>query len=281
MVLLSRNIWFYRLSVFAGVCVLSSLVSLNVFAREFNMQFFDKTVITNDTITSDEIKIVGDSISSGVQDGPTKYIPSEQDEPKLLLFQGFTASFDVFSLAQFLWSDYGQFEAALRLNLKNTFLPIAEIGYAVCNSYNDDTNISYKTNAPYFRVGIDFNMLKNKFSNNRLFVGLRYGFSSYKYDISGPNQTDPVWGGSKPFEVNGITCTSHWAEFCAGVQVKIWGRLHMGWILRYKFHIDSSQNDFSQPYYIPGYGTKVGSSVWGASYNLCFDLDWGKKKNRK
>ncbi len=209
---------------------------------------------------------------------PQKFVALVEEAPKLTFFQGFTLSADVFGVAQRIFSDYATFEGALRLNLKNTFFPIVELGFATCDSEDANTFIRYKTNAPYLRVGVDFNMLKDKFQDNRLFLGARYGLSRYNFDISGPPIKDPVWGGSEPFSYTDIATTSHWLEIVVGVQVKVWRNFHMGWSVRYKREISSTKNQYAKPYYIPGFGTTTQTTAWGASYNLIFDLNWGKTK---
>lgn len=212
---------------------------------------------------------------------PTKWTADMEENPKLPFFQGFTVSVDALSAGMRLFNDYGTFEAALRLSLWNTYLPIVEIGVANCDHTDYATNIKYNTSAPFFRIGVDYNMLKNKHQDNRMFAGLRYGFSTYFYDISGPDQVDNVWGGSAPFSFNNISCTSHWLEVVLGCQVKIVGVFHMGWSVRLKYHLKSSSNIYSKPYYIPGYGTTQQGNTWGGSFNFIFDLNWGKKKAGK
>ena len=102
------------------------------------------------------------------QPKPTKYVPEVKLEQKMDLFQGFAVSADVLGPAIRALSDYGTFEGALRLNLKNTFFPVVEAGYANCDKENDNTHVSYTTSAPFFRAGIDINMLKNNGSSEEL-----------------------------------------------------------------------------------------------------------------
>jgi hypothetical protein len=52
----------------------------------------------------------------------------------------------------------------------------------------------------------------------------------------------------------------------------------MGWTLRFKHLISCGNNQYSDPYFIPGYGTTVNSSTWGGSYSIIFDLDLFKGK---
>jgi hypothetical protein len=55
----------------------------------------------------------------------------------------------------------------------------------------------------------------------------------------------------------------------------------MGWSVRYKKEMKIGQPDYAKPYYIPGYGTTTDTSCWGGTYNLIFDLNWGKKKLKR
>lgn len=65
-------------------------------------------------------------------------------------------------------------------------------------------------------------MMKNKHDIYRLYGGLRYAFTSYKYDLTGPEITDPIWGTTSPYEAKDISCNYHWMEILFGVDAKIW-----------------------------------------------------------
>lgn len=221
------------------------------------------------------------TLKAGEAPKPTKYISIEEQKEKLVFFQGFTLSFDLVGPVMSFATDYGTLEGALRLNLKNTYFPIVEMGFGNCKKTDENTHVSFKVKAPYARIGADVNLLKDKFQDNRLYVGARYGLSTFKYDVASPFVTDPIWGGTEAFVANDINCTSHWAELVFGVQVKVWRNLHMGWSVRYKAEISSTKSDYSKPTCIPGYGYTTNSTCWGGTYNLIFDLNWGKKHNKK
>jgi hypothetical protein len=230
---------------------------------------------------------VGDSIATpqkGVSTalstlkGPQKYVQNIVVAPKLQFFQGFSVGFDVVGPIMYVVGDYGMAEGVIKLNLQNKYFPTVEAGYAKGDMTDANTNIHYSTSAPFFRAGLDINLLRNKLQDNRLFVGIRYGFSSYTFDMSGPDQTDPVWGSSGAFQLNDQSTQSHWAEIVVGAQVKIYRNFHMNWMLRYKRELSTANADEISPYYIPGYGSTTGSSVWGVTYSLIFDVNWGKKK---
>ena len=63
------------------------------------------------------------SASAGAQ----KLFKLEKDS--IPLMRGFQVSFDLFGAGQMMLSDYGQYEAALRLNLHDQWFPIVEVGY--------------------------------------------------------------------------------------------------------------------------------------------------------
>ena len=248
--------------------------------------------LANQEKTTDAPTLVNDSLTIFVPDTvtneqnstskPIKYVSIEEDfDQHQVFFQGFTLSVDIFNALLYAISDYGAIEGSLRLNLKNTYFPIFEMGYGRCTKEDYNTLVKYHTAAPYARIGVDWNVLKNKFQDNRLYVGIRYGFSRFNYDISGPEMEDPIWSGSEAFSIKGIKCTSHWAELVFGAEAKVYKNFHMGWTVRYKKELGSSKSDYSKPSCIPGYGYTTKSSCWGGSYSLIFDLNWGKKRSHR
>lgn len=231
----------------------------------------------NGSIEAEEPEDTVQVLAPGEKPKPTKYIPTEEDM-KQTFFQGFSVSTDVLNMALYFLSNYGNLEASLRLNLLNTYFPIAELGLGRCNNTDLTTKINYSTNAPYLKIGIDYNLLRNKWQTNKLYFGLRYGITNYNYTITGLPQTDPIWHETGPIDIKSKNATSHYLEVVFGCQVKIWSFIHMGWSARYKSELHTTKSLYAHPYYIPGYGTTVGSSLWAATYNISFDLNWGKKK---
>lgn len=252
--------------------LLFMLMPTAIFAHNEQSQQLNAIQQTVQTGDSTEV------LAPGEKPKPTKYIPTQEDM-KQTFFQGFTVSTDLLNMGLYFFSSTGSLEASLRLNLLNTYFPIAEIGLGRCNTKDLKTSIEYSTNAPYFKVGIDYNVLRNKWQSNKLYVGIRYGFTNFNYSFKGDKpQVDPIWHGEGPLAVHGLNATSHYGEFVFGCQVKLWSIVHMGWSARYKYEFHTTKSLYSHPYYIPGYGTTVNGSCWGVTYNLSFDLNWGKKK---
>lgn len=187
------------------------------------------------------------------------------------LFKGFAVSADLAGAAMTLMSDYGQYEAALRINLKDHYFPIVEVGLGQADHTDDGTNIHYKTSAPYARVGIDFNLLSNKHDIYRLYGGFRLAYTNFKYDVNAPAVTDPVWGGESSYGGNGISANYMWLEGAFGVDAKIWGPFHLGWSVRYRAKLSANTGELGNVWYVPGFGRSGGTRM-GATFNLSIDI---------
>lgn len=132
---------------------------------------------------------------------------AKAEKDSVAFFRGVAVSADVVGLTQLAFSDYGQYEAALRINLKDRYFPVFELGYGTTDADNPTTNLRYKTSAPYWRVGADFNIAKNKHDAYRVYAGARYAMTYYKFDVSGNGLKDPVWGDDITYNIKGMKAT--------------------------------------------------------------------------
>ena len=113
----------------------------------------------------------------------TKFFSIQKDS--IPFFRGFAVSFDLVGAGMMALSDNGQFEGALRINLHDEWFPIVEAGLGKASHDDEVTKLHYKTSAPYFKIGIDKNMLKDKHGPNRIFGPLHLGWSvRYKQRLS-------------------------------------------------------------------------------------------------
>ena len=207
------------------------------------------------------------SLASSAQ---VKFFTFQKDS--IPVFRGFAVSFDLVGAGLLLLSDAGQYEGALRINLHDEWFPIVELGYGKADHMEEATQIAYKTSAPYFRVGIDRNLLKDKHGKNRLYGGIRYAFTSYKVDIFRPEFSDPTWLWPVSYEIMGAPCKHHWLEVVLGLDAKIFGPLHLGWSVRYKRRLSHyEEGDFGNTWYVPGYG-KYGDTRLGGTFNVIIDI---------
>lgn len=195
----------------------------------------------------------------------------KQIDDSIPFFRGVQAGVDAVGLIQMGVSSYGQAEGIVRVNLKDKYFPVIEAGWGRANEKNEVTQTSFKTSAPYIKVGADFNMMRNKHDIYRLYAGLRYALTYYKFSIEHPDVVDPVWGGATSYIFNNIKANCHWVEAVAGIDAKIVGPLRLGWTVRYRKRIAHNDGYLGNTWYIPGYG-RQGSAHLGGTFNIIFEL---------
>jgi len=207
---------------------------------------------------------------SGINSGAQGFLKLERDSVPLL--KGFAVSFDLVGLAQLQLSDYGQYEGALRVNLHDQYFPTLEVGLGRANHQEDEvTGISYKTSAPYFRLGADVNIMKKKHTGNRILVGFRYAYTNYKVDLYRRPFPDPIWMWDTSFGVQDMSAYQHWLELLFGIDARVFGPLHLGWSARYKIRMSHDDGIIGKTWYVPGFGTQD-SSALAATFNITIDI---------
>ena len=186
-------------------------------------------------------------------------------------FNGVAVSVDLVSPAMLWLGDYGGYEGSVRVNLKDRWFPVFEAGYGKTDHEDAATQTIYRTKAPYFRLGGDYNIMKDKHDDYRLYAGLRYAMTNFKYDIENSHMSDPVWGNDVPFEVHDAKAHYHWLEVCFGVDAKIMGPLHLGWSVRYKNRLFYDEGLMDHCWYVPGFGKSAKTAI-GGTFNVTIDI---------
>ncbi len=201
--------------------------------------------------------------------------------PKAPLFCGVAVFADLSGpVMKAVDSKYDQLEIGARLNFRDHFFPICELGIGECDREGQENNNRFHTRAPYFRVGMDYNLNK-KHNGNRLMAGLRVGFSSFNFDFENPDFTDEIWKeGQGAFRIESKRSNTQWLELCLGCETKLWKIIRLGWNLRYKARLHQTGKELGAPYYTPGFG-KNGNSTFGGTVNLIFDVSKTTKKKTK
>ena len=202
-------------------------------------------------------------------------------------YNGTYVGVDLYGIgSKLLGGDFMSSEVSIAVNLKNKFIPTVEFGMGGTDTWSE-TGIHYKSKAaPFFRIGVDYNtMAKKKEKNSYLYAGIRYAFSSFKYDVStlpaddpiwgdnigNPSLGDDYWGGSIPFNHPGMKASVQWLEIVLGVKVRIYKNFNMGWSVRMKYKTSASTGEYGDPWYVPGYG-KYKSNNMGITYSLIYKL---------
>lgn len=187
------------------------------------------------------------------------------------LLRGVAVSADMIGLAETVLGSHGQYEAQLRVNLKDKYFPVVEVGYGTADADEVTTGMKYKTSAPYARVGMDFNIARNKHDDYRIYVGARYAMTYYKYDVEVEGLKDPVWGDDVEFNAKGVKANCHWMEAVFGVDAKIWGPLRLGWSARWRRRLAHDNGALGNAWYVPGFG-KQGSSKLAGTFNVTIEF---------
>ncbi|MDR1003952.1 MAG: DUF6048 family protein [Prevotellaceae bacterium] len=211
--------------------------------------------------------------------------------PYFTLYNGTTIGVDLWGIGgKVLGSDFLSSEVAIDVNLKNRFFPVLEAGYGTTNA-TADNGTHYQSSAPYFRIGLNYNILYKKNFKNYFFIGARYAFSPFSYHItsvsaddtsvsadgtslsadSNPNLPDNVWGDATPPFDHRMKGSMHWLEIYGGIRARIWKSLYMGWGIRMKYRLSSSGGTNGDPWYVPGFG-RFASNTMGVSYTITYLL---------
>ncbi len=175
---------------------------------------------------------------------------------------------------------YGLIGFGAQVSLHNRYMPAFEFGFGSANNTPADNNFTYKSPlSVYFRLGADYNFLYNSNPDYKFFLGLRFGFSPFKYDIKDITITSTYWDETAYPEIPTQSSTVLWWEFNIGLQVKVWGPISAGWSFRYHHIMNETKNQYGDPWYIPGYGSR-GANIAG-SLNITYTLDVNKIFKRK
>ncbi len=211
---------------------------------------------------------------------PADSLSAGQEEKKRNFFiQGAAVSVDLCGLAlKGIGARFANMEASARLNFKEKYFPIFELGLGDCTREGAENNNRFSTTAPYFRIGMDYNFNKKQ-NGNRFFGGLRYAFSSYKYDFYNPDFKDEVWDVPSPLDLKDVSGKKQWAEIVIGVETKLWSIVRLGYNVRYRMSIKETGIENGKPWFVPGFG-RNGGSAWGGTVNLTFDVGKTAKSNK-
>lgn len=201
-----------------------------------------------------------------------KLLPLAIPEDSIPLFRGVAVNVDLFGIGQRMLSDYGQYEAGLKVNLRDKYFPVVELGIGEADHKEDVvTGIAVKTRAPYGRIGCDFNVMKNKHDDYRIYVGARYAYTAFDFDLSHPGVNDPVYGGTAHYGLDGEKCNAHWLEGVFTVDAKIAGPVRLGWSVRYRRIISRNVGSGGDVWYIPGFGRSDNTNI-GGTFNITFEI---------
>jgi hypothetical protein len=196
---------------------------------------------------------------------------------------GVRVGVDLYRLTRGLYdNNYKGIELVGDYRLTKKYFLAAEIGSEDKTTVDDRLNTT--TKGTYIKGGFDYNGYDNWLDmENIISIGLRAGFSTFSqelnsYKIYNPH---PYWGEIPPTtsseNFNGLTAA--WIEVVAGLKVKVYNNIFVGFSLRMNtllFQKKPSEN--FENLYIPGFNrTYAGNFGAGFNYTVTYFIPLYKK----
>lgn len=136
---------------------------------------------------------------------------------------------------------------------------------------------TYVSDGNYFRLGVDYNFVKDKFNGNIMSLGLRYARAyfdetlNYTYD-------DGFGFGEQTVSRQNSDTKARWAELAFNLRGKVVSNLYMGMTLRWQVLRKVSGDGELQTYDVPGYGNTKRKNSTQFDYYLAWRLPIREKK---
>lgn len=201
-------------------------------------------------------------------------VKSASPKPVYPLLYSASVGFNFFDgIMKLAGQKYASFDVWASLSLHNWFEPVVELGIGYADNQPDDGNFHYKGKPSFYgKIGINYNFLYKSNPDYQLFLGLRGGFSSFRYEITDITVNSPYWDQSNNFSILDQKAHALYGEVLMGLKVNLWKGISMGWSVRYRMKFKCTNGSNSKPWFIPGYGTNAPlSASFSISYTLPFD----------
>lgn len=170
-----------------------------------------------------------------------------------------------------LGQKYGGMDVWAELSLHNRYKPVIEFGMSTCDDTPDDMNYTFKSKlAPYFRIGMNYNIFYNNSPNYQFCAGVRYGFTPFSYQVTNVTVDEGYWDEPSHFDLPRQRTTAGFFELVASVKVMIVKHFSLGWSIKYHSLLHEGKAPYGKPMYIPGYG-KRGNSFTG-SFSIIYTI---------
>lgn len=196
---------------------------------------------------------------------------------------GLRVGLDLFKLTRALYDkDYKGIEFVGDYRLTKKYFLAAEIGNE--NKTTNDDRVNFTTKGSYIKAGFDYNAYENWLDmENIISIGMRYGFSTFNQQLNSYRiyNANPYFGeipiipSGKKFD----DLTASWAEVVAGVKVKVFNNVFVGFSLRLNLLVTNKQPENFSNLYIPGFNrTYDGNFGVGINYTVTYFVPIYKKK---
>ena len=229
---------------------------------------------TNSTKTTSEKKKSEAKIPDSPKQVNAKTAPTTKTDTLVPVKKdryGVRVGVDLYKLTRGLYdSNYKGIELVGDYRLTKNYYLAAELGSE--DKTTEDDRLNTTTKGTYIKAGFDYNAYQNWLDmENIISIGLRGGFSTFNqelnsYKIYNPH---PYWG-EMPWVTSGENfngLTAGWIEVVAGVKVKVFNNIFVGFSLRMNtlLYEKKPSEDFEN-LYIPGFN-RTYDGKFGAGFN--------------
>ncbi|MDG1889400.1 MAG: DUF6048 family protein [Flavobacteriaceae bacterium] len=158
--------------------------------------------------------------------------------------------------------------------------------YGLVDKIIEDENINFNSSGSFLRIGFDYNMFENWIGmDNSIYVGLRYGTSSFSSKILDYNvrNKDSYFSNLVTNEFQTIeysNLSGNWIEILLGIKVETFKNVYLGLSLRLnKLLSDKKPNNFGN-LFIPGFNKVTDENTFGSGFNytLTYSIPLKKRK---
>ncbi|MDE5751610.1 MAG: hypothetical protein K2H88_03120 [Duncaniella sp.] len=175
-----------------------------------------------------------------------------------------------------LGQKHGVADVWAELNMHNRYFPFIGVGLGTCNDTPEQQNYTFKAPlAPFFKIGCSYNFFYNSNPDYKLQMGLRYGFTRFKWQLTDVTVDEGYWQDPTHYSLPLQNTTAGYLEVAFGLKVRIAGPLSMGWSIVYHSMLHESASPHGKPMYIPGFGKRSGAL--SANFSIMYTFAINKK----
>lgn len=184
-------------------------------------------------------------------------VSSVRPRPVYPLLYSASVGFNFFDGVMSLFGQkHSSYDIQASLSLFNWVEPVVELGLGFADNHPENSNFRYRGKPSFYgKVGFNYNFLYKSNPDYQVYLGVRFGYTNYRYEITDITINSDYWGQSNHFTIPDQKAYAFYGQAVAGLKVKIWKWLSMGWSLRYGFKMKEKGGSNSTPWFIPGYGT--------------------------
>ena len=188
------------------------------------------------------------------------------------LFDAVNIGVDIYpALGRALGQHYGLGSVWARLSLHNRYFVAAEFGLSNASDRPEGMNYSYRSPiCPFFKIGADYNFFYNSNPDYQIYASVRYGLTRVSYSLSDVEITNGYWNLTERPDFPTQRSWNGFLQIGAGIHVKIWGPIALGWGVKYQRVIHHSAETFGAPWVVPGMGKR--NSELGLSLSIIYTI---------